>query len=54
MTVVPIAHQGGWDEILVFALPVLIYAAVRLWERHRGDDPEAPDDDRAGSGTRDP
>lgn len=53
MSVGPMAHQGGWDEILVFALPLLIYAAVRLWERHRRDDPEGPDDDGTGSGTPD-
>ena len=51
MPVGPIAHQGGWDEILVFALPLLIYAAVRVWERYRGDGPE--DDDRTGSGAPD-
>ena len=46
-----LAHAGGWDEILVFGLPLLIYAAVRLWERYRGDDVEATDED--GDGDRD-
>lgn len=43
-----LAHAGGWDEILIFGLPLLIYAAVRLWERHRGDDEEATDESGNG------
>lgn len=46
ITVIPLAHQGGWDEILIFGLPVLLYAAVRLWERYRGEDEDGrPDAD---------
>lgn len=40
------AHQGGWDELLIIAVPLVLYAAFRLWERSR----EVPEDD----GTDDP
>ena len=31
-----VAHQGGWDEILVVILPVLIAASLlSLWRRRR-------------------
>lgn len=42
----PIAHQGGWDEILIFAVPVAIYALIRLYEsrRERREATAAPPD----------
>lgn len=36
-----IAHQGGWDELLIIAVPLALYAAFRLWERSR----DVPEDD---------
>ena len=39
MTVAPLvllAHQGGWDEALVFAVPILVYLGIRFWERRTG------------------
>jgi hypothetical protein len=49
-----IAHQGGWDEIFLFGIPVLVaLAAVRFVERrHRRDRP--PDDAEAAPGNPDP
>lgn len=38
---VPIAHQGGWDELLIIAVPFALYVAFRLWERSR----DVPEDD---------
>lgn len=32
-----LAHQGGWDEALVFAVPILVYVGIRIWERRRGE-----------------
>jgi hypothetical protein len=32
-----LAHAGGWDELLVLAVPVGLYAVVRLWDRVRGE-----------------
>ncbi len=40
-----VAHQGGWDELLIIAVPLALYGLVRLWERYRGpedDEPESP------------
>lgn len=43
-----LAHQGGWDEILMFAVPVLLAVwAVRRIERRGRDaepDPETTSD----------
>ena len=38
-----LAHQGGWDEILlVFGLPVVLFVVMRLLAgRRRPDDDEA-------------
>ncbi|MDP8930933.1 MAG: hypothetical protein M3O70_20765 [Actinomycetota bacterium] len=39
MPMLPLAHAGGLDELMVFAAPVLLYMGVRWWERrHRDDD----------------
>lgn len=46
------AHQGGWDEILMFVVPVLAALwAVRRAERRRSDDEplEHQHSDEAGS-----
>lgn len=47
----PIAHQGGWDEALIFVVPVLLYAAIRLWDRRRGDDDVAEESVQADADT---
>lgn len=44
-----IAHQGGWDEVLLFAIPVVVaLVAVRLVERRaaRRDDRANTDEHR--------
>jgi hypothetical protein len=39
-----LAHQGGWDEIALFAIPVLVaLAAVRLVERRHRRKPSSGD-----------
>ena len=45
-----IAHQGGWDELLLFGIPVLVaLGAVRLVERrHRSSKPQTPDEAAGG------
>ncbi len=44
-----LAHQGGWDEVLLFAIPVVIaLGAVKLVEmrsRRTADDGDETDDD---------
>lgn len=49
---VTLAHQGGWDEILMVAGPILVFAlllwtankrAARLQEDDAGDAPLAPE-----------
>ena len=43
-----IAHQGGWDEALLVALPIAVFAAI-LWVANRRaaasleDEPEVQD-----------
>jgi hypothetical protein len=36
-----IAHQGGWDEVLLPALVVLTLVASTLWRRRRSAPTEA-------------
>ncbi len=42
-----LAHQGGWDEVALFGLPIVAALLLVRWaerrSRHRSDD--APDDD---------
>lgn len=45
-----IAHQGGWDEILMFAIPiVLALLLVRRLERRRPNVDENHDQDESMS-----
>jgi hypothetical protein len=37
-----LAHQGGWDEALIFAVPIVLYLVVRFLGR--GADEEAQED----------
>lgn len=45
-----IAHQGGWDEILLVLGPILVIAGLLRLAKHRvdrharGDDEKATDD----------
>ncbi len=34
-TSVVLAHAGGWDELLVLAIPVLVFLGMRWWERQK-------------------
>ena len=38
-----LAHQGGWDEALIFAVPVVLYLVVRFLGRGGAD--EEPQED---------
>lgn len=50
-----LAHQGGWDEILLVLTPIALFAGL-LWlansranrELQRRKDASPPDDDREG------
>ena len=47
-----LAHQGNWDEILMFAVPILIaVGAVRWAERRNRERSEA---EEAGASVRSP
>lgn len=37
MAMVPIAHQGGWDEILMVAGPLAVFAAVLFIANRRAN-----------------
>lgn len=30
-----LAHQGGWDEVLILLSPVAVFALLRMLERRR-------------------
>jgi hypothetical protein len=58
VTAVLLAHQGGWDEILMVAVPIAIFAALLVVANRRANSIEAErdratGDDEAGSVTRD-
>ena len=40
-----LAHQGGWDEALVVAVPVAVFAAI-LWLANRRAARQMDDDGR--------
>jgi hypothetical protein len=45
-----VAHQGGWDEILMFLIPIaLAVFVVRRLERRAPTTDEEPDQDESGS-----
>lgn len=45
-----VAHQGGWDELLIIVIPLALYGALRVWERLRGPDEEEEPDGADGDG----
>jgi hypothetical protein len=50
-----IAHSGGlgWDELVVFALPVVVLVVLQVLgrrKRNAGQDPEAGDTSSGGNG----
>ena len=52
-----LAHQGGWDEILLVVAPLLVLAVVLRVARRRTDrwqppPSEQPTEDRDAGGTR--
>lgn len=38
-----VAHQGGWDELLILLAPVAIFAGLRLLERRRRRNEDGPE-----------
>ena len=45
------AHQGGWDEILMFAVPIVIAVlAVRWVERRNRNDIDSADENDTSDG----
>jgi len=36
-----LAHQGGWDEVLIVGVVVALFGVWKLWERRRGK-PKGP------------
>jgi len=55
LATVILAHQGGWDEILLVAGPILVIVALLTLAKRRVEANPAPDDDppdqRGSSGT---
>ena len=37
MTAAVFAHQGGWDEILVVLMPLMLFAGLLYMARRRAD-----------------
>jgi hypothetical protein len=47
-----LAHQGGWDELLMFLLPIaLVVGTWFVMERRRSNNPTHHDDPTAGDDT---
>jgi hypothetical protein len=45
-----IAHQGGWDEILMFLIPIALAVFLVRWlERRAPARDDEPDQDESGS-----
>ncbi len=47
--IVLLAHAGGWDELLLIvavpvAIPVVLYAVMRLWDRFLGESEDGESD----------
>jgi len=55
MTAVVLAHQGGWDEILMVLVPIAIFAVLLGVANRRADSIDGRrhrDDERAGQRER--
>lgn len=46
---VVLAHQGGWDEILMVLGPILLIAGLLRLAKHRVTRPAPPDDEHGAS-----
>ena len=47
-----LAHEGGWDEFLYFAVPiVLAVLVIRRLEKKRPSPPETPQEDSESQNT---
>ncbi len=44
-----LAHQGGWDEVLILLSPVAVFALLRVLERRRRRGSRAGDSDSTAS-----
>lgn len=42
-----LAHQGGWDEVLILLSPVAVFALLRVLERRRRGSKAADTDSTA-------
>ena len=49
-----LAHQGGWDEILLVAAPILIIVGLLTLAKKRVEANPAPDDDPSGTANAPP
>ncbi len=41
-----LAHQGGWDELLMFGIPIILAVVGVRWAEHRAKSRRANDDDK--------
>ena len=44
-----LAHQGGWDEVLLVAAPIIVISALLVLAKRRVDALSASDTDRPNS-----
>lgn len=44
-----LAHQGGWDEVLILLSPVAVFALLRVLERRRRRGSKSPKGDSPAS-----
>lgn len=54
MTAAVFAHQGGWDEILVVLLPLLLFAGLLRMARRRADQMNAANEADPHDGSQTP
>lgn len=45
-----LAHQGGWDESIFVAVPIVVFFALLLWAKRRAEAESGSDDGRATDG----
>ena len=43
-----VAHQGGWDELLIIAVPILVFGGLLMFANHRAAVAEACRVDEGG------